>query len=257
MSKRVVITGAGGLIGGILLGGLSGDWELDGVDAKKKKGLGRADMTKLSAAERSFAGAEAVVDLAASPSPSISWDEAYRNNMSATMNQLEAARCAGVKRIVYASSNHVTGMYEQDEPYASIVSGEYDGLDPTKTPLIAAGSAPRPDGPYAVSKAFGESAGRYYAEAHGISVICLRIGTVNPEGRPSTPREFATLLSHHDLVHLVHCCLSASDEIRFAVFYGVSDNTWRFWEIADATEAIGYSPRDNAESWRPQEAPTQ
>lgn len=252
MSGRVVITGALGLIGGILSKGIGDEWDVAGVDARKSRGegIGRADMTKLSAAERSFSGADHVIDLAASPSPTISWAEAYGNNMRAALNALEAARRAGVRRVVYASSNHVTGMYEHDEPYASIVAGRYDGLDPARTPLISRSHTARPDGPYGVSKAFGESAGRYYAEEFGLSVICLRIGTVNAEGRPKNPRELATLLTHRDLIHLVECCLRAGDEIGFAVFYGVSDNTWRFWEIADAEREIGYRPRDNAEALR-------
>jgi hypothetical protein len=81
-------------------------------------------------------------------------------------------------------------------------------------------------------------------------VICLRIGTVNAEGRPRNAREFATLLTHSDLVRLVDCSLSASDDLRFGVFYGVSANTWRFWDIDDARQTIGYQPRDNAEAWR-------
>jgi uronate dehydrogenase len=141
-------------------------------------------------------------------------------------------------------------MYERDEPYASIVAGTYGGLDPQRIPLISASAPPRPDGPYGVAKAFGEAAGRYYAEEHGLSVICLRIGTVNGEGRPTNAREFATLLTHADLVRLVECALRASDDIRFGVFYGVSANTWRFWDIDDARQAIEYRPRDNAEDWR-------
>lgn len=250
MSRRVVITGAAGLIGGILREGLAGEWEVAGVDARRDRGLARADLTRRRAAERSLAGADLIIDLAANPSSTISWEEAYENNMRATVNVLGAAQSAGAKRVVFASSNHVTGMYERDEPYASIVAGTYDGLDPKRIPLIPASAPPRPDGPYGVAKAFGEAAGRYYAEEHGLSVICLRIGTVNAEGRPRSAREFATLLTHADLVRLVECSLRASDELRFGVFYGVSANTWRFWDIDEARQAIGYRPRDNAEDWR-------
>lgn len=252
MTPRVVITGAGGLIGGLLREGLGGDWDVVGVDARvgRRERIERVDMTKLRAAKRAFAGAEYVVDLAAKPDPEISWTEAFENNMRATLNALEAAQTAGVKRVVYASSNHVTGLYERDEPYASILGGRYEGLDPSETPLLSTAAPPRPDGPYAVAKAFGEAAGRYYAEAYGLSVICLRIGTVNAEGRPRSPREFATLLTHRDLVDLVESCLRASDDLRFAIFYGVSANTWRFWDLADAERAIAFRPRDDAESFR-------
>lgn len=247
-----MITGASGLIGRILAEGLPDDYSVTGVDVRGRRGsnIRRVDMTDLKAAERSFQGAELVVDLAANPSTSISWDEACKNNLPATINALEASRRAGVKRVVYASSNHVTGMYEHEHPYAAIVAGDYGGLDPSQIPYITSRDPMRPDGPYGVSKAAGEAAGRFCSDAFGLSVICLRIGTVNAEGRPRNPREFATLLTHRDLVHLVDCCLRAAADLRYAVFYGVSGNAWRFWEIADAQEAIGYRPRDDAEAWR-------
>lgn len=247
-----MITGASGLIGRILAEGLPDDYSVTGVDVRGRRGsdIRRVDMTDLKAAERSFQGAELIVDLAANPSASISWDEACTNNLPAAINALEAARRVGASRLVYASSNHVTGMYEREHPYAAIVAGDYGGLDPSQTPYITSRDPVRPDGPYGVSKAAGEAAGRFYSDAFGLSVICLRIGTVNAESRPRNPREFATLLTHGDLVHLVDCCLRAPADVRFAVFYGVSCNAWRFWEIADALEAIGYRPRDDAEAWR-------
>jgi hypothetical protein len=152
--------------------------------------------------------------------------------------------------VVYASSNHVVGMYERDEPYASVVAGRYDGLDPALVPRLDASVPVRPDSLYGVGKAFGEAAARFYAEEHGLSVICLRIGTVTKRDRPVKPRDFATLLTHRDLVHLVDRCLSAPDSCRFAIVYGVSANTWRLWDIDAARDAIGYQPRDNAENWR-------
>lgn len=236
-----MITGARGLIGGILSEGLGGDHELAPVDV----GSG-VDMRDLGAAERAFRGAEVVVDLAAKPSTETPWQEVYANNLPATANALEAARRVGARRVVFASSNHVTGMYERDEPYARIVAGDYEGLDPATIPRIASAQPIRPDGPYGVGKAFGEAAGRFYADAYGLSVICLRIGTVNGEDRPRGPRERATLLTHRDLVHLVEACIAAPEDVGFAVFYGVSANTWRFWEIADAERAIGYRPLDDA-----------
>jgi uronate dehydrogenase len=165
------------------------------------------------------------------------------------VNAFEAAREAGVRRVIFASSNHVVGMYENDEPYASIVAGDYEGLEPARLPLIGADAPIRPDGPYGAGKAFGEAAGRYYADMHGLSVICLRIGTVNASDRPEDPREFATLLTHRDLVHLIRRCLDVP-ELPFGVFYGVSANTWRFWDIDGARRALGYEPQDDAEQWR-------
>lgn len=252
MSRRVLITGAAGLIGGILRKGLAEDFELTGVDRRRVRGSGLevADTTRLRSIARAVKGQDAVVDLAADPRVDAAWEDVHKNNLLSVVSTLEAARLAGVKRVVYASSNHVTGVYERKAPYSAIVAGEYEGLDPASIRRISAADPIRPDGPYGVSKAFGEAAGRYYADEHGLCVICLRIGTVNESGRPEQPRHFATLLTHDDLVQLIACCLRAPENLRFAVFYGVSANTWRFWEIEDAAAAIGYRPTGNAETWR-------
>ena len=154
--------------------------------------------------------------------------------------------------MIFASSNSVTGWYEREEPYASIVAGRYDGLDPAAIPLLTTKLPVRPNSYYAIGKVFGEGACRFYSDRHGLSVICLRIGTVNRQNRPTNSRHFATLLTHRDLLHLVEQCIQAPQDLRFATFYGVSDNTWRFWDIADSRDAIGYQPQDDAESWRSQ-----
>ena len=91
---------------------------------------------------------------------------------------------------------------------------------------------------------------RYYAEEHGLSVICLRIGTVNQQDRPRNAREYATLLTHRDLVQLVRRCLEAPSDLSFGVFYGVSRNTWRIWDIDEAASMLGFEPLDDAERFR-------
>ena len=193
---RVLVTGAGGVIGGILREGLAGSYAVHGLDVNRGPGAEWvADMTSLRRIEPAFAGMSAVVDLAAKATVSESWSSVRETDWVATLNALEAARNAGVERVVFASSNHIVGMYERDEPYASVVSGRYDGLDPQTFPRIGADAPIRPDGPYGVGKALGEAAGRYYAEEYGMSVICLRIGTVNRSGRPTNVRQFATLLT--------------------------------------------------------------
>ena len=197
-----------------------------------------------------FKDADFVIDLAGIPDAAAPWRDVWKNNLRATANALDLAARANVRRLVFASSNHVTGMYERDAPYSSIVSGEYGDLDPEATPLITAASPVRPDGWYAVGKAFGEAAARYYSEAFGVSVICLRIGTVNVEDRPLKPRHFATLLTHADLLRLVLGALAAPDELRFGIYYGVSRNRWRFWDIEQAEREIAYDPQDDAEAFR-------
>ena len=250
--KRVLITGAAGLVGSLLRQSLAVSYDVSGVDVRPVEGFPMlvADMTDPPALQAAFAGVDLVIDLAAKADHLSDWDDIYANNLPATHNALQAARQAGVQRLIFASSNHVTGMYEGDPPYSDIVAGRTLDLDPSAIPRIHTGMPIRPDGPYGIGKAFGELAGRFFADNFGLSVLCIRIGTVNRENRPIQPRQFATLLTHRDLIQLVTRCLEAPPELKFAVFYGVSNNRWRFWDIGNAESLIGYRPEDDAESWR-------
>ena len=227
--------------------GLESRYDVAGVDRalRRPPNVRRRNLARARGLEPIFAGADAVVDLAGLPSHRTEWKAVWRNNLPATVNALEAARHAGVRRYVFASSNHVTGGYERDAPYSAIVAGDYAGLDPASLPLISADWPVRPDGAYALGKVLGEAAARWYADSLGLSAICLRIGTVNVEDRPHNPRHFATLLTHADLLRLVEAALTA--DVGFAVCYGVSRNTWRFWDISNE---IGYDPQDDAERYR-------
>lgn len=249
MTQRVLVTGADGLVGRVLRSEL-GDYDLVGVDRRRRTGLSRADLTSQRQADRVMQGVDVVIDLASAhwQKP---WDSVLGNNIPAAWTTLEAARRHGVRRVIYASSNHVTGMYERDDPYARIVGGNYEGLDPATVPRITTQMPVRPDSPYGVGKVLGEAAGRYYAEEHGLSVLCLRIGSLNLVGRPTTPRHYATLITHADLARLVRCCMEAPRELSYGVYYGVSANTWRIWDLEDARAAVGFDPRDDAEQWRP------
>jgi len=247
----VVVTGAGGTLGRVLRAGLRDAYLVRAIDRLPGEGIDLvADVRRVELLERALAGAAAVVELAATPRVDTPWAEVRDNNLAATLATLEAARRAGVDRVVLASSNHVTGLYEEDEPYASVVAGRYEGLDPETLPRIRVDWPVRPDGFYAVGKCAAEAAGRFYAEAHGLSVLCLRIGTVNAEDRPRDAREYATLLTHRDLVQLVRRCLEAPAGLRFGVYYGVSRNTWRIWDVEEARTALGYEPLDDAERFR-------
>lgn len=246
---RLLVTGGAGLIGSVLRDRLADVYDLTATDRRRAPGVKRVDVRRLGPATASMAAQDVVVDLAASAALP-PWDDVLANNIPASYNTLEAARRAGVRRVIVASSNHVTGLYERDMPYSAIVAGDYDRLDPAAVPMITTAHPVRPDGPYGVGKVLTEAAARYYADEYGMSVICLRIGTCLDTDRPRRPRHFATLLSHADLVRLVRACVDAPEAVRFAVVYGVSANTWRFWDIADAEQLLGYRPLDDAERWR-------
>ncbi len=244
-SQRVLITGAAGVVGTALRRGLGPSFELVGLDRRRGREWRRGDLAKPRAARKLFEDVDAVIDLAANPSLDSSWDHVWRKNVPATFGALEAAHAAGVRRVVFASSAHVVGLYERERPYSSIVAGEYEGLDPEAIQKITALHPVRPDTPYAVGKVAGEAAGRFYSEQHGLSVICMRLGWVSA-AVPSSPRGLATFLSHADLTRLVDCCLRAPKDLRFAIYFGVSANRWRFWDIEDAGREIGYEPKDDA-----------
>lgn len=248
---RVLILGARGLIGGILWEGLRTQHELRGLDRRpdRRRGIGRGDVRRHRSISRVFAGIDAVVDLATGSAVDLSWKDVHRD-LEGRVSVLEAARANGVPRYVFASSNHVTGMYELEPPYAAVVAGAYGGLDPASLPLIEPSWPIRPDSAYGVGKAFGEAAARYYSERHGLSCICLRIGTVRADDRPAQTRHFATLLTHRDLVRLVESALAAPAGLGYGIYYGVSANTWRFWSLANAREELGFEPYDDAERFR-------
>ncbi len=252
---RVLVMGSSGLIGGVVTRTLGDKYALSGLDRVPPDPapdipITRADVGNFDAIRPAFDGMDAVVHLAADAGMHAPWESVLPNNIVATYNVFEAARQARVKRLVFASSNHAVGMFELDEPYVRIRQGNYRGLDPATFPRVDNTVCIRPDGLYGVSKAFGEALGAYYAEQFGLSVVCLRIGTVTRDDNPTRDvRQMATWLSHRDLAHLVDCCLSAKG-VRFEIVYGVSNNTWRFWDITHARRVLGYAPRDNAETYR-------
>ncbi|HLF77385.1 MAG TPA: NAD(P)-dependent oxidoreductase [Dehalococcoidia bacterium] len=250
--KRVLITGAAGRIGTMVRQALAYTYDLKGIDIRPIEGFDSfvANMTDYASIRPAFEGMDVVIDLANNPSGGLSWEEAYANNIPSSYNCLRAAQEAGVKRYILTSSNRATEGYERDEPYASICRGEYAGLQPGSFPLITPAMPVRPNGPYGIGKCLAEAAARYFSDYHGMSCICLRLGTVHGGEEPRAIRQFATLLTPRDLQQLYRCAVEAPDDLRFATFYGVSNNRWRFWEISDAERLIGFRPHDDAEAWR-------
>lgn len=150
-------------------------------------------------------------------------------NIVGAYNVYEAARQRGVKRIVFASSNHVIGFYSQGE---------------TITPQ----ALPRPDSYYGLSKAFGENLAQFYFDRYGLETVSLRIGSCWPE--PTDRRMLSSWLSYDDLERLLVAALSAP-VVGHSVIYGVSDNRATWWDNGPARH-IGYRPEDSSEPWRAQ-----
>jgi uronate dehydrogenase len=82
-----------------------------------------------------------------------------------------------------------------------------------------------------------------FVDRFGLSVVCLRIGSF--KARPEEERELSTWLSHEDGIRLFRAALTA-DDVGFAVVYGASKNTRRWWP---ADREIGFAPVDDAEAF--------
>jgi nucleoside-diphosphate-sugar epimerase len=250
--KKVLVTGMGGQVGGIIRRNLGDKYELSGIDRVPVDGIKSlvADIADLNAIQPAFEGIDAVVHLGADPSPRASWESILQNNLVGTRSVYEAARVAGVKRIIFASSNHVVGYYPlKQDPYKAI----YDGrLGEVRRPFpMLTDAAMRPDSYYGVSKAFGESLGSYFHDAFGISVICLRIGWVmTPDNPKFSPPALSLWLSHRDAALLIERSIDAPPSVGFAIVHGMSKNDLRIWDIESANQIIGFDPQDNAgEVW--------
>ena len=148
-------------------------------------------------------------------------------NIVGVYNLYEAARKQGVRRIVFASSNHVTGFYRQDEVIDSTMSM-------------------RPDGYYGIRKAFGENLVQFYFDRYGVETVSLRIGS--SFAVPVDRRMLATWMSYDDLERLVVAALTAP-VVGHSVIYGASDNTTTCWDNTPARH-IGYRPQDSSEPFR-------
>jgi nucleoside-diphosphate-sugar epimerase len=253
---RVLISGAEGNIGSALRRHWGDRYDIHALtrhpaDFPSHTG----DIADLEAILPAFEGIEAVVHLAAVPDVDASWDDVLHSNIIGLRNVFEAARLSGVRTVVFASSNHAIGMYEEEAAPALYA------LDDPR--VFDASVEVRPDSLYGVSKAFGEALGRFYSERYGMRVICVRIGSVRPDNDPCAPevtrpdgrlnltpqqsydRLRSTWLSHRDCAELFARCIEAQG-VRWAIVYGISDNPRQFWDISRARELLGYQPHDSA-----------
>lgn len=229
---RVLITGAAGHIGRALRAGLRGQYQLRLADIAAQAPAGddeeivSTDITRLADLVPAMQGVDVVVHLAGIPDED-SWEKIRDINIDGCYNVFEAARQAGVKRVIFASSNHAVGFHRRDRMIDDTV-------------------ALRPDSRYGVSKVFGEALGRLYADKHGMSVACLRIGSFRADDTPTMPRHLFTWISHRDMVQLTKRCIDYPD-YHFVIAYGVSNNARNRWSNANA-RFLGYEPEDDAEA---------
>ena len=231
--QRILITGAAGGIGSRLRRLLRGRFpaiRLSDIARPADLAAGEefmpADLADFAAVEPLMAGVEGIVHLGGMAVEN-DWETILASNIVGTRNVFEAARRHGVKRVVFASSNHVVGFYRRSR-------------------RIGTQTLVRPDSRYGVSKAFGEALGALYADKYGLRVLCIRIGNV--DDRPVDRRRLSIWLHPNDLSQLV-CIGLEHPDLRYEVVYGASDNERGWWDN-EAAFRLGYRPRGRAEEFR-------
>lgn len=230
--RRILITGATGNIGLLLAGRLAGDYDVvqQGRTPKndeQERVLRRVDITDIAQVRELMCGIDTVLHLAGAASPDADWDALLSANIVGYRNVLEGARRAGVRRVVFASSNHAMGMYDRYEEWP-----------------VYPHHLPRADSLYGVSKVFGETLSRFYHDEYGLEVISLRIGWYSPD--PSGVEEDvlrAMWLSGDDTEQVFRRAIEA--QVRYGVYYAVSDNPNRRWDITNTMLELGYRPKDS------------
>ena len=234
--KLILLTGSVGRIGRYLRKELEEDYQFRCVDRKlslSTKNFRSFDIMNFKALLKEMQGVDAVIHLAINSSVDQPWRDTYTTGIGGTYNVFEAARQAGVKKIIYASTNHVSGW-----------------RDVLKESNITTEQPVRPDSLYAVGKCFGENLGKYFCDRYGMSIICLRIGWFEYEQKISSAT--ADLLkmwcSPRDLLQMVRRSLEA-ENLGFQIFYAVSDNTTRVHDISNAQQILKYKPQDNSQNF--------
>lgn len=234
--RRVVLTGAAGRIGRTVSAALADRWALVPTDrpsaADPLDDVEALDVTDLDACRAAFAGADAVVHLAADPSPEATFDDLLGPNLTGAYAVAQAAADAGVRRLVLASSLHaVSGMAPRVQRRT--------------------GDQPRPANLYGASKAWSEALGAWTATTSATSVVALRIGYFNTRRPPvdGSYEERTAWLSARDAAELVRSAVEAdlpTGVDGFVVANGVSANRYTVADLEETRRAIGYVPVDDA-----------
>jgi len=229
--QRVLLTGASGGIGTRLRTLLPPHYprlRLSDIkapeDLRPEEEFVAADLADMAQVERAVEGMDGIIHMGGF-SVEGPWETILAANIAGTYNLFEAARRKGVKRVVFASSNHVVGFYPRDQRLTTDVTA-------------------LPDTRYGVSKACGEAIGALYAYKFGLNVLCLRIGNV--DDAPRDVRKLSIWLKPEDLVQLI-CIGLEHPDLRYEIFYGASDNARAWWDNAVAYR-YGYKPSGDSES---------
>jgi NAD+ dependent glucose-6-phosphate dehydrogenase len=230
--RKVLITGARGRIGTCLIEGLKDQYDLrlhNRTPETQPEGYEHvtAVLADYESVRPMMDGIDTVIHMAANPSVQAPWDDILNDNIIATRNVLEAAKEAGVRRVIFASSNHSMGMYDRDGEWPVYVS----------MPV-------RPDSHYGASKVIGEVFGRYYYDAFGLEFISLRIGWFTERHRLESAKDHSILramwLGPKDMVNVTQGAIET--KVPFGIYYAISENADRRWDITNTIIDLGYRP---------------
>jgi uronate dehydrogenase len=245
--RSVLITGAAGNLGRKLAAHLAGRCRLVLLDRVGSATVQAVDLSQWGAWTHLFADVDTVVHLAGDPVAYHDWPDLVGPNLDTMLHMYQAAHQQGVRRVVFASSNHVLGGYQMGPPVPLT-----EDLPPKPGLHYFADGAPRFSGAYAATKLCGERVGHSLARAYGLEVIAVRLGWVwrgrnQPDELPAERGDWfrQMWLSDRDLVQLLECCLTASLPEPFLLVNGMSANTGMRWDLTTARTRLGYQPQDD------------
>ena len=248
--KKILITGVSGLIGGLLARHLRelGGYEVTALNRRPVEDFPwvQADISDLEAIKPAFEGRDVVVHMSAFTGNTKNWEGNLSGNIIGVRNVYEAARLAGVKRVVFGSSGAAIGGISLVPPYDAIAAGRYEDVPDDWAKITH--EQVRPLGIYGAAKVWGEALGRHYSDAYGLSVLCVRIGSVRADDWPDNPHRVSYYFSHRDILQMLVKCIEARDGLLYDIFMAVSDNKWTYHDLDHAREVLGYVPQDSAET---------
>lgn len=249
---KVLVTGASGLIGGLVIRDLSDKYEFSGLSRRVVPGIvhTQAEIADPVAIRKASQGMDMVLHLAAETHEYDDWDKVMQNTIGGTLNMFRAAEEAGVKRVVFMSTGSTMCGYEwyEGSPYGKLAANQLQAL-PSGEKLLDYKDPPRPDSFYGVGKLFGENTGRLFSDRYGMSVICIRLGAVLPSDQPELIRHYPGYLSQADAVQMVDKCLDAPQSVRFDIFDAISENKRRWRDTSHAKQVIGWQPTGSADKY--------
>jgi nucleoside-diphosphate-sugar epimerase len=235
MKRKILLTGAAGRIATFFRESYADRYDFVLTDQHTPQDTGgfsftQADLSDFDAIRTLCTSVDTIIHLGADPRMDAPWESLLPSNVIGLYNVFESARQAGCRRVIFASSINAVWGYPAELQVR------------TDTPV-------NPTNLYGATKCWGEAVARVYANAHGLSGLCLRFGAVQP-------RDSALILPNHewldivltyeDCVRLIAAAVDAPDDLKFGIFNGVSNNRYKRMDLSDTRALLGYEPQDDA-----------